>query len=106
MLEPSTLQQQQQQQLNGQNDETTPIQIRSNEQTPQIEQNSNESNLLLLSSNDSRYISCDQWVHSTIKHQQIDDDQSSSKQSINDDDEIDSDGNLNLFKTIKNIFCF
>jgi ubiquitin carboxyl-terminal hydrolase 10 len=92
MLEPSTLQQQQQQQLNGQNDETTPIQIRSNEQTPQIEQNSNESNLLLLSSNDSRYISCDQWVHSTMNHQQIDDDQSSSKQSINDDDEIDSDG--------------
>jgi hypothetical protein len=94
MLEPSTLQQQ----LNGQNDETTPIQIRSNEQTPQIEQNSTETNLLLLSSNDSRYISCDQWVDSTMKHQQLihhnDDDQSSSKQSTNDDDEIDSDGNL------------
>jgi hypothetical protein len=95
MLEPSTLQQQQ---LNGQNDETTPIQIRSNEQTPQIEQNSNENNLLLLSSNDSRYISCDQWVHSTIKHQQLDDDdQSSSKQSTNDDDEIDSDGKKKIF---------
>ncbi|CAF1176623.1 unnamed protein product [Adineta steineri] len=96
MLEPSTLQhQQQQQQINGQKDETTPIQIRSNEQTPQIEQNHNESNLLLLSSNDARLISCDQWVDSTMKHQLIannDDDQSSSKQSINDDDdEIDSD---------------
>jgi hypothetical protein len=101
MLEPSILLQQQE--LNGENDETTPIQIRSNEQTPQIEQNTNESNLLLLSSNDSRYISCDQWVHSTIKHQQLDDDdQSSSKQSTNDDDEIDSDGKLNLFKNKKN----
>ncbi|CAF0751485.1 unnamed protein product [Rotaria sordida] len=90
MLEPSTLHQQQ---SNGQNDETTPTQIRSNEQTPQIEQNSNESNLLLLSSNDDRYITCDQWVHSTMKHQMTnnDDDQSSSKQSTNDDDDIDSD---------------
>jgi hypothetical protein len=43
-------------QLNGQIDETTPIQIRSNEQTPQIEQISTEPNILLLSSNDSRYI--------------------------------------------------
>ncbi|CAF0765492.1 unnamed protein product [Rotaria sp. Silwood1] len=91
MLEQSTLHQQQ---FNGQNDETTPIQMRSNEQTPQLEQNSNESNLLLLSSNDDRYISCDQWVHSTMKHQIInnDDDQSSSKQSTNDDDDMDSDG--------------
>ncbi len=101
MLEPAILQQQ----LNGQNDETTPIQIHSNEQTPQIEQNSNESNLLLLTSNDARYISCDQWVHSTIQHQQLvnnDDDRSSSKQSTNDDDEeIDSDGKIliDLFST-------
>ncbi|CAF2393832.1 unnamed protein product [Rotaria sp. Silwood2] len=91
MLEQSTLHQQQ---FNGQNDETTPIQMRSNEQTPQIEQNSNDSNLLLLSSNDNRYISCDQWVHSTMKHQMTtnDDDRSSSKQSTNDDDDMDSDG--------------
>jgi hypothetical protein len=67
MLEPSTLQQQ-----NQNND--------INEQTPQIEQNTN----------DIRYISCDQWVDSTIKHQHIDDD----KQSTNDDDEnIESDSN-------------
>ncbi|CAF1913676.1 unnamed protein product [Rotaria magnacalcarata] len=96
MLEQSTLQQQQQQQqINGQNDETTPTQICSNEQTPQIEQNSNDSNLLLLSTNDDRYISCDQWVDSTMKHQMAnnDEDQLSSKQSVNDDDdEIDSDG--------------
>ena len=62
-----------------------------------LNKNSNESNILLLSSNDSRYISCDQWVHSTMKHQQMvnnDDDQSSSKQSTNDDDEIDSDGKI------------
>jgi ubiquitin carboxyl-terminal hydrolase 10 len=78
-------------QLNGQNDETTPVQIRSNEQTPQIEQNTNESNLLLLSSNDSKYISCVQWIDSTMNHQQLDDDQSSSKQSINDDDDDDDD---------------
>jgi ubiquitin carboxyl-terminal hydrolase 10 len=91
MLEPSTLHQQQ---TNGQSDETTPTQIHSNEQTPQIEQNANESNSLLLSSNDERYISCDQWVHSTIKHQLADndDDQSSSKRSTNGDDDVDSDG--------------
>jgi hypothetical protein len=92
-------------QLNGQNDETTPVQIRSNEQTPQIEQNSNESNLLLLSSNDSKYISCVQWIDSTINHQQLDDDQSSSKQSINDDDDdqiettTDTDNDSDLFQS-------
>jgi hypothetical protein len=46
-----------------------------NEQTPQIEQNSN----------DERYISCEQWVDSTIQHQNDD------KQSTNDEDEIESD---------------
>lgn len=85
MLEPSK-------QLNGQTDETTPVQTRSNEQTPQIEQNSTESNLLLLSSNDSKYDTCQQWVKSTMEHRQFaSDDQSSSKQSINDDEEEDMD---------------
>lgn len=89
MLEPSK-------QLNGQTDETTPVQIRSNEQTPQIEQNSNESNLLLLASNDSKYDTCQQWVKSTMEHRQFEsDDQSSSKLSINNDEEeeeeVDSD---------------
>jgi hypothetical protein len=67
MLEPSTLQQQ-------------PNQNDTNEQTPQIEQNTN----------DIRYISCDQWVDSTINHQHDD------KQSTNDEDEdedIESDNN-------------
>lgn len=46
-------------------------------------------------SSDSKYISCDQWVDSTIKHQQLidhDDQQStsSSKQSIADDDELET----------------
>jgi ubiquitin carboxyl-terminal hydrolase 10 len=58
MLEPST---------HNQND--------INEQTPKIEQNIN----------DERYLSCDQWVDSTMKHQHDD------KQSTNDEDEIDSD---------------
>jgi hypothetical protein len=61
MLEPSTLQHQ------NSND--------INEQTPQIEQNTT----------DSRYISCDQWVDSTIKHQNDD------KQSTNDEDESELD---------------
>jgi ubiquitin carboxyl-terminal hydrolase 10 len=61
MLEPSTLQQQ------NQND--------INEQTPKIEQNNT----------DERYISCDQWLDSIIKHQHDD------KQSTNDEDEIESD---------------
>jgi hypothetical protein len=61
MLEPSTLQDQ------NQND--------INEQTPKIEQNINVE----------RYISCDQWVDSIMKHQHDD------KQSTNDEDEIDSD---------------
>jgi hypothetical protein len=65
MLEPSTLQQQQQH--HNQND--------INEQTPKIEQNTN----------DERYISCEQWVDSTMKHQHDD------KQSTNDEDEIESD---------------
>jgi hypothetical protein len=65
MLEPSTLQHQ------NQND--------INEQTPQIEQNTN----------DIRYISCDQWVDSIMKHQHDDD-----KQSTNDEEEnIESDSN-------------
>ncbi|CAF4162138.1 unnamed protein product [Rotaria sp. Silwood2] len=62
MLEPSTLQH------HNQND--------INEQTAQqIEQNTN----------DPRYISCDQWVDSTIIHQHDD------KQSTNDEDENESD---------------
>ena len=92
MLEPSTLQQSQ---SNGQKDETTPTQMRSDEQSVQTEQNTAEPNLLLLSSGDIRYISCDQWVNSTVKHQETvsndEDDRSSSKQSVNDDD-ADSDG--------------
>lgn len=98
MLEPSTLTHPQ---INGQKDDGTPTQNCSDEQTSQLEQNSNEPNLLLLSSGENRYISCDQWVDSTVKHQQIvsndDDDQSSSKQSINDDD-LDSDGESNLIE--------
>jgi hypothetical protein len=100
MLEPSTLQQQQQQQqqLNGQNDEATPIQMRSDEQTLHNEQNVNEPNVLLFSCEKPTGISCDQWVHSTMKHKILmnnindDDDRSSSKQSTNDDDELESDG--------------
>jgi hypothetical protein len=61
MLEPSTLQHQ------NSND--------INEQTPQIEQ----------TTTDSRYISCEQWVDSTIKHQNDD------KQSTNDEDESELD---------------
>jgi len=64
MLEPSTLNN------HNQND--------LNEQTPQIEQNTNNE----------RYISCDQWVDSTIKHQHND------KQSTNDDDDDDDDDEL------------
>ena len=90
MLEPSTLQQ-----LNGQKDETTPIETHSEEPTKQLEQTSTETNLFLLPTGDARYISCDRWVDSTMQHQKLsnqndDDDQSSSKQSINDDEEIDS----------------
>ncbi|CAF0845330.1 unnamed protein product [Didymodactylos carnosus] len=43
---------------------------------------------------DARLLACNQWVDSTMKHQQHDDDQESSKQSAdltNDEDEIDSD---------------
>jgi hypothetical protein len=61
MLEPSTLQH------HNQND--------TNEQTVQIEQ----------IQNDPRYISCDQWVDSTVVHQLED------KQSNNDEDETESD---------------
>jgi ubiquitin carboxyl-terminal hydrolase 10 len=61
MLEPSTLENHNQK--------------NPNEQTPQIEQNSN----------DERYISCEQWVDSTMQHQHDD------KQSTNDEDEIESD---------------
>jgi hypothetical protein len=61
MLEPSTLQH------HNQND--------INEQTPKLEQNTN----------DERYISCDQWVDSIMKHQHDD------KTSTNDEDEIESD---------------
>ncbi|CAF3573410.1 unnamed protein product [Rotaria socialis] len=61
MLEPSTLQHQ------NQND--------INEQPVQIEQ----------IKNDTRYIACDQWVDSTIIHQHDD------KQSTNDEDETESD---------------
>lgn len=69
MLEPSTLQQ------HNQND--------INEQTIQIEPKKN----------DIRYITCDQWVDSTMIHQHDD------KQSTNDEDEIESDSKLfiNLF---------
>jgi len=61
MLEPSTLK------PHNQND--------INEQTPQTEQNAN----------DEKYLSCHQWVKSTMEHQHDD------KQSTNDEDEIDSD---------------
>jgi hypothetical protein len=67
MLEPSTLQ----------HDDTKKS---TNEQTPKIEQNSN----------DLRYISCDQWVDSIIKLQHDD------KQSTNDEDDIESDSKLNI----------
>ena len=72
MLEPATLQQQQ-----NQND--------IKEQTPQIEQNAN----------DPKYISCDRWVDSIIKHQHED------KQSTNDEDddnEIELNSKLNFFQ--------
>ena len=64
MLEPATLQQQYQPYAN-QNDQAT----------SKLEQNPT----------DPRYISCEQWVDSTIQHQHDD------KQSTNDEDEIDSD---------------
>ena len=88
MLEPSK-------QLNGQVDESTPVQTRSTEQTPQIESNSNESNLLLLTANDSKFDTCQQWIKSTMEHRQFEhDDQSSSKQSTNDDDDEEDDDDL------------
>lgn len=65
MLEPSTLNNHNQKDLN--------------EQTPQIEQNTN----------DERYISCDQWVDSTIKHQH--NDKQLTNDDDDDDDEIESD---------------
>lgn len=92
MLEASTLQQQQQQQLNGQQEENTPIPT-TNDDRPAPP--ADDANLLLLATGDVRFQSCDQWVHSTIEHQQTandDDELSSSKQSTNDDDELDSDG--------------
>lgn len=70
-------------QINGQNEEKT----NSNEQT----------------STDSKYISCDKWVDSTIHHQQLSDHEdqqstSSSKQSIADDDlETTTDTDNELF---------
>ena len=89
MLEPATLNQQQQQ-INGQKDETTPIQTRAEEPTT-AEPIASETNLFLLPNGDERYNTCDQWVHSTMQHRQNDDDdRSSSKQSLNDDEEIDS----------------
>jgi hypothetical protein len=69
MLEPST---RQYQQYLNQNDERSS----SNEPTSKVEQNAN----------DAKFISCNQWVDSTMKHQHDD------KQSTNDEDEIDSDG--------------
>ena len=90
MLEASTLHQQQQ--LNGQKEENTPIPT-TNDDRPAPQ--SDDANLLLLATGDVRFQSCDQWVHSTIEHQQTandDDELSSSKQSTNDDDELNSDG--------------
>ncbi|CAF1081167.1 unnamed protein product [Didymodactylos carnosus] len=48
----------------------------------------------IIVSDDARLLACNQWVDSTMKHQQQEDDQESSKQSIdltNDEDENDSD---------------
>ena len=106
MLEASTLQQQQ---LNGQKDENTPIQAANDERVEQSEQTPNEANLLFLATGEGKFQSCDQWVHSTIKHQQgsnDDDELSSSKQSTNDDDELDSDGRWKIRLVLSDQFLF